>query len=314
MVIPMIDNKALPMTIVAIDVETVNPQGAICEFAAVAIDCMSGKVLFTVSSLVDPGQVDWIEMTTRIHGIQRHQVDGKQLIADVWKEFTSKLTSVKGPRLFAHGGTERSCLGKALGEKFRQFTTTIECTLALAKSSLQLPSYKLSTVCKALGIPFDETHRATPDATATAHVARHLLKLPLSPTNGSGQAPINPPATAARLPQIQWTSNDARGNNRKIIDTTPQLSNRLAEFTVCITGQFACGWSRKEGKAKVAAHGGTPIDNVTGSCNLLVIAGKTEGLQPSDYATEKARKAKALNIQVIDETELLKMIKGRDRA
>ena len=88
----------------------------------------------------------------------------------------------------------------------------------------------------------------------------------------------------------------------------------LAGFTVCITGQFACGWSRKEGKAKVAAHGGKPIDNVTGSCNLLVIAGKTEGLQPSDYATEKARKAKALNIQVIDETKLLKMIEGRDRA
>ena len=102
--------------------------------------------------------------------------------------------------------------------------------------------------------------------------------------------------------------------NKEIIANTPKLSSCLAGFTVCITGQFACGWSRKEGKAKVAAHGGTPIDNVTGSCNLLVIAGKTEGLQPSDYATEKARKAKALNIQVIDETELLKMIKGRDRA
>lgn len=307
----MIDNKTLPMTIVAIDVETVNPQGAICEFAAVAIDCMSDNVLFTVSSLVDPGQVDWIEMTTRIHGIQRHQVDGKPLIADVWKEFTSKLTSVKEPRLFAHGGTERSCLRKALGEKFSQFTT-IECTLALAKKSLTLPSYKLSNVCKALGIPFNETHRATPDATATAHVARHLLlKLPLSPTNGSGQAPINPPP---EVPQSQWTSNKARGNNSEIIANTPKLSSRLAEFTVCITGQFACRWSREEGKAKIAAHGGIPIDNVTGSCNLLVIAGKTEGLQPSDYATEKARKAKALNIQVIDETELLKMIEEHHRA
>ena len=312
----MIDNKTLPMTIVAIDVETVNPQGAICEFAAVAIDCMSGNVLFTVSSLVDPGQVDWIEMTTRIHGIQRHQVDGKPLIADVWKEFTSKLTSVKEPRLFAHGGTERSCLGKALGEKFSQFTT-IECTLALAKKSLTLPSYKLSNVCKALGIPFDETHRATPDATATAHVARHLLlKLPLSPTNGSGQVAIDPPPKVTRLPHQKPTiiPNSERGNNKEIIANTPKLSSRLAEFTVCITGQFACGWSREQGKAKIAAHGGKPIDNVTGSCNLLVIAGKTEGLQPSDYATEKARKAKALNIQVIDETKLLKMIEGRDRA
>lgn len=313
----MIDNKTLPMTIVAIDVETVNPQGAICEFAAVAIDCMSGNVLFTVSSLVDPGQVDWIEMTTRIHGIQRHQVDGKPLIADVWKEFTSKLTSVKEPRLFAHGGTEHSCLRKALGEKFRQFTTTIECTLALAKKSLPLPSYKLSNVCKALGIPFDETHRATPDATATALVARHLLlKLPLSPTNGSGQAPIDPPPEVTRLPHQKPTiiPNTERGINKEIIANTPKLSSCLAGFTVCITGQFACGWSRKEGKAKVAAHGGIPIDNVTGSCNLLVIAGKTEGLQPSDYATEKARKAKALNIQVIDETKLLKMIEEHHRA
>jgi DNA polymerase-3 subunit epsilon len=304
----MNNQPALPRAIVAIDVETVNPQGAICEFAAVAIDCRTGDLLFTVASLVDPGDVDWSPMTTSFHGITPEQVDGQPSISVVWNQFTSKLENATDARLYAHNAAmDRSWLTKSLGQAPAHH---IECTIELAKRSLPLPTYKLGAVCAVLGIPFEETHRATADATATAHVARHLLLgLRSGASRGKTQGPAAKTTTATRSTAgRQWTSNEARGKNSEIIANTRRIGRKLVGLTVCITGQFACGWSRKEAKAKIVAHGGTPIDDVTGSCNLLVIAGKAGALQPSDFATEKAKKAKNRGIRVIGEQELLELI------
>lgn len=304
----MSSQPALPKAIVAIDVETVNPQGAICEFAAVAIDCATGDLLFTVASLVDPGDVDWSPMTTSFHGITPDQVDGQPSISLVWERFTSKLAEVREAQLYAHNAAmDRSWLTKSLGNAP---THHIECTIELAKRLLPLPTYKLGAVCAVLGIPFEETHRAAADATATAHVARHLL---LGLRGGASKVKTNGPAAKTttatkRTASRQWTSNEARGKNSEIMASTQRIGKNLIGLTACITGQFACGWSRKEAKAKIVAHGGTPIDDVTGSCNLLVIAGKAGTLQPSDFATEKAKKAKARGIRVIGEQELLKLI------
>jgi DNA polymerase-3 subunit epsilon len=75
--------------------------------------------------------------------------------------------------MFAHNAPfERSCLSRALGSKC---DIEIECSLRLARATLDSRDHKLPTVCKALGIPFRETHRAGPDARAAAHVARVLV-------------------------------------------------------------------------------------------------------------------------------------------
>jgi hypothetical protein len=56
------------------------------------------------------------------------------------------------------------------------------------------------------------------------------------------------------------------------------------------------------------AHGGVPRDDISGNCNLLVMAGKSDPLGESDFSSEKARKARSRGIRVISEAELLSML------
>ncbi len=49
---------ATPQAVIGIDVDTANPQGAVCEFAAVAIDCATGATLFTVAMTGSTGLVE----------------------------------------------------------------------------------------------------------------------------------------------------------------------------------------------------------------------------------------------------------------
>ncbi len=290
----------LPQTVVAIDVETVNPSGAICEFAAVAIDLASGRNLVSVTSLIDPGDVEWNEITTSVHGLLQSNVRGAPALDVVWNSFLERYSQLEAAKLFAHNADmDRSWLAAGL---CRPLEHEIHCTIALAKRTLPMPRYTLPAVCAVLGIPFEETHRAEPDAEATAEVARRLL---LGLRAGKAAPSASSPApTKART----WTSNENRGRNREIIATTARLGNKLAGRTVCITGQFGCGWTRKEAKARIVSQGGTPIDDVSGSCDLLVIAGKTGPLTAADFSTEKARKAKSRGIEVVNETALLQML------
>jgi DNA polymerase III epsilon subunit-like protein len=290
----------IPKAVVAIDVETANPQGAICEFAAVAIDLSSGRNLFTVTSLIDPGDVEWNGITTSFHGLSKSRVRGAPALDDVWNSFLERYSQLEAAKLFAHNAAmDRSWLATGL---CRPLEHEIYCTIALAKRTLPLPRYTLPAVCAALGIQFEETHRAEPDAEATAEVARRLL-VGLRADTRAPSAPSPAPAKART-----WTSNVNRGRNREIIATTARRGNKLRGRTVCITGQFGCGWTRKEAKAKIVSQGGTPIDDVSSSCDLLVIAGKTGPLTAADFSTEKARKAKSRGIEIVNETALLQLL------
>lgn len=295
----MVRNEELPDVIVGIDVETCNPQGAICEFAAIAIDIETGASVFTVTSLIDPGNADWHPITTGIHGIRRAHVAGKPKLAVVWHQFRDELERIDRVRVFAHNASADSrWLSNGLG---RPLDLEVECTIALAKRTTALTSYRLPDVCRALGIPFNETHRAVADARATATIARQLLM-------GGGGMPMQvTPQPAGRTEARRWTSNEARGRNHEIIAATAKVGTSLSGIRACITGQFSCGWSRKEAKANIVAHGGTPLDGVSGGCNLLIIAGVAT-LTEADFTTEKARQARTRGIRVISEAQLLGMI------
>jgi DNA polymerase III epsilon subunit-like protein len=252
------------------------------------------------SSLIDPGDVEWNGITTSFHGLSKSRVRGAPALDVVWTAFLERYSQLEAARLFAHNAAmDRSWLATGL---CRPLEHEIHCTIALAKRSLPLARYTLPAVCAVLGIPFEETHRAESDAEATAEVARRLL-LGLRACTAAPSAPSPAPAKART-----WTSNKNRGRNREIIATTPRLGNKLAGRTVCITGQFSCGWTRKEAKAKIVSQGGTPIDDVSSSCDLLVIAGKTGPLTAADFSTEKARKAKSQGIEVVNENALLQLL------
>jgi len=159
--------------VIGIDLETANPQGAICEFAAVGLDLKTGSTVLSCVTLIDPGPVDWHFMNMAIHGIRVADVRGKPSIRSVWKTFSAELSRRADHALFAHNASfERRILAGHIPSTAK---IEIQCTIRLAKSALSLPNYRLPTVCAALKIPFRETHRAEPDARAAANVARRLI-------------------------------------------------------------------------------------------------------------------------------------------
>ena len=155
------------MVIIGIDIETTGGKHEICEFAAVALEAKTGKEIFKIASLIDPGHVEWNHFAMSVHGISPSMVRGKPGLFEVWNNFKTALSKyTPTARCFAHSAPfECTHLGNGLG---RQFNISLECTIALAKPRIALSSYKLPLVCAALGIPFRETHRAEPDARAAA--------------------------------------------------------------------------------------------------------------------------------------------------
>jgi DNA polymerase-3 subunit epsilon len=169
------------MIIIGVDIETANLHGAICEFSAVGLDLDTGAELFVVTSLVDPGDVDWDPFAMRVHGIHPREVRGKPAIHAVWDRFLTELEyqaakTGRPRRVFAHNASfERSQLTRALGDRMQ---VEFECTVRMARRGLRefAPrNHKLPTVCEVMGIPFRETHRAEADARAAAEIARRLV-------------------------------------------------------------------------------------------------------------------------------------------
>ena len=288
------------MVIIGIDIETTGGKHEICEFAAVALEAKTGKEIFKIASLIDPGHVEWNHFAMRVHGISPSMVRGKPGLFEVWNNFKTALSKyTPTARCFAHSAPfECTHLGNGLG---RQFNISLECTIALAKPRIALSSYKLPLVCAALGIPFRETHRAEPDARAAALVAQRLLGGQVS------SAPQKPPATGAsvvsvvrRPPAASLAGlNAVRGVNSEILASTKQVGRSLAGKHVCITGSFPNGMTKEQAKRRVAAHGGIPVDSVTVATDLVVLAASGERVSPNDLSTAKAKKAVERRIELM---------------
>ena len=80
------------MVIIGIDIETTGGTHDICEFAAVAIEAQTGKEIFKIASLIDPGLVDWNHFAMRVHGISPSMVRGKPGLLTVWNDFKTSLS------------------------------------------------------------------------------------------------------------------------------------------------------------------------------------------------------------------------------
>ena len=287
------------MVIIGIDIETTGGSHNICEFAAVGLETETGAEIFSVTSLVDPGPVKWNYFAMRVHGISPEMVCGKPNIAEVWNSFKKVLSGyTPTPRCFAHNASfERTHLGNGLVKKL---DVALECTIALAKTRIALNSYKLPLVCAALGIPFNETHRAEADARAAALVAHRLLNA--ASVHGPRRAQSVPLDSA--LPQSQKRSpfidlNAARGVNSEIIASTKQVGCCFVGKRVCITGTFPNGMTKEQGKRRIASHGGIPVDNVTNATSIVVLAASGETIMTRDLSTAKAQQAFTYRLELM---------------
>jgi len=294
---------------IGIDVETVNHQHAICEFAAIAVDD-AGTVIFKVEELVDPGPVEWHTAVTRVHGINKRAVQGSPTMMVLWRRFVGAIERLdrQPHRLVGHNASfERRALELAFGREVP--VPEIECTCEMARWSLpDLANHKLPVVAARLGVSLEQHHRAGPDALACANIARILADppFPVFPVPSSGQRAAE---TRRRgRPPKGWTANGNRGSNPEIRARVSQTGARLAGETVVFTGTLACGWKKAQAKEKVVAEGGDVMDAVGQATTLVVVGGTSGQVKAEDCKSGKAREGLARGCRIVSETEFLKMV------
>jgi polyribonucleotide nucleotidyltransferase len=158
--------------LVVVDIETtgIDPKMAdLLENAAVKVQ--GGKVTETWSTLVSPGRPI---VGHQVHGLTDKDIKGAPKPADAVRQF---LTFAGDALLVGHNvGFDLTFLEEAHGDGFRFEPGQYLDTLVIAREAFPgVPeSFKLPDLARFLGVEVQASHRALPDAEATAAV---LLKL-----------------------------------------------------------------------------------------------------------------------------------------
>ncbi|WP_299565606.1 3'-5' exonuclease [uncultured Mycolicibacterium sp.] len=165
------------MDFIAVDFETANPRRAsVCAVGWATV--RGGRIVETGSWLCRPpaGYDEFHVWNVRVHRITPERVAGRPGFAELAPDLLRRIAS--GMPLVAHNAAfDRSVLAAALRACGHPLPPLdFHCTARLARRLLQLPDYRLPTVCGHLGIPLDNHHDAECDAVAAARVALRLAE------------------------------------------------------------------------------------------------------------------------------------------
>lgn len=159
---------------VSIDTETTgfHPEARIVEVAAVRY--VNGREVDRFSALVNPG-VPIPPKATAVNGITDEMVAAAPPAADVLPQL---LWFIGTSRVVAHNAEfdlrvldyELSLLG------LKSLNNDVVCTLRMARTKLQLPSYRLGAVADHLGVAVDGAHRALADALTAGRTYVRLME------------------------------------------------------------------------------------------------------------------------------------------
>jgi len=156
------------MNFTALDFETANThKTSICAVGIAIVE--NGKVVKTISKLIKPLPDFYSYWNVQIHGITPEMTSDAPYFIDVWQELKQY---IDGTTLVAHNaafdvGALRSILS---AHDISYPKTNYFCSHIVSKKVFnELPSHKLSTVCKHLNIPLNH-HEAESDAIGAAQI------------------------------------------------------------------------------------------------------------------------------------------------
>ncbi|MFD5215622.1 3'-5' exonuclease [Microbacterium sp. NPDC058345] len=160
----------MPLDFTAIDFETANSSPAsACSVGLVRV--RDGEVVAQAGWLIRPpaGHDDFNEWNTRIHGIRAHDV----VAAATWTQQLDRLCGFAGADvLVAHNAgfdlnvLRRAC--EATGSEAPPYRSL--CSLAVARKTYDLDSYRLPKAAEAAGFGVFPHHDALADARACAQI------------------------------------------------------------------------------------------------------------------------------------------------
>lgn len=186
----------------AIDFETANSKRAsVCAVGATRV--RGGRIVERFVQLIHPplGYDEFNEWNIRVHHIRPEDVED----SPSWPEVAPRLSAFIGEdTLVAHNADFDSSVMVAACEatNLQWRVPQMVCTLELARTHLELTSYKLTRVSKELGLPKFTHHEAGADADAAAQVLIALAARLGATTIAEIQAaaPVRKTATTRTLP------------------------------------------------------------------------------------------------------------------
>jgi DNA polymerase III epsilon subunit family exonuclease len=152
---------------VVVDVETTGTDPKMADLVEVAaVRVKGGKVVDTFSTLVNPGRPI---VGNQMHGIKDADVKGKPSPAEAARKV---LDFVGDAPFVGHSvGFDISFIEEALGDGTRIAQGKYLDTFVIAREGYpDLENYKLGTLAAYFGIELSQSHRALPDAEATANL------------------------------------------------------------------------------------------------------------------------------------------------
>ncbi len=166
-------NRRVPLNFTAIDFETANGSPA-SPCAVGLVKVVDGKIVDTFATLIEPpGQYNWFhDGNIKVHGIRPSDVDGAPTVAEV---FPIMLDFIGDDVLVAHNAPFDMGVLRASAEYvgLELPDLTYACSLAIARKTYNLESYRLNAVAYAIGHEEFDHHDALADSDACARIIIH---------------------------------------------------------------------------------------------------------------------------------------------
>ena len=297
---------------VTIDLETATSErSSICQIGITEV--VEGKLVNTISWLVQPEGNRYDPMNIWIHGITPSDTMNSPTFPDVWKEVQ---TYLQNKIVVAHNTSFDMYALKDAFDKYGMEYPTFDyfCSLRIARYIIKgCYSYSLDVVLDHLGINMGQHHKADNDSRGCAVLLLKCLEI-----DGS------------KLEELEDKFNFQRGKfapnkfqaqlkkgkvykYKSIIESLESKTDLVDENnyfygkSVCFTGTCKYGL-RKDLLQKIKDVGGIPMDSVTTDTNVLVVGQQDYRVVGEDGMSSKQKKAlklleKGFDIEILSETE-----------
>ncbi|MEY4618552.1 MAG: hypothetical protein RL101_738, partial [Actinomycetota bacterium] len=138
---------------------------------------VDGKIVDTFATLIEPpGEHNWFhEGNIKVHGIRSSDVDGAPTVAEA---FPIMLDFIGDDVLVAHNAPFDMGVLRASAEYVGLELPNLfyACSLAIARKTYNLESYRLNAVAYAIGHEEFDHHDALADSDACARIVIHAAK------------------------------------------------------------------------------------------------------------------------------------------
>lgn len=305
-----------PISFVALDLETATfNRRTICEIGLTFVN--NSVIEETKSWLVRPEDNEYDGFNIAIHGITPQMTKDSPSFKQVWEEIRPLL---EGRVVVAHNtGFDMYALRDAFDYDEIPYPHFIFfCSYRAAKYTVpEAYSYSLPIICEHLGIPFGHHHRAGGDSAGCASVFLEAFRRSGVSTLeefqkkyefkcGEFDDKLFRPQLATKTSYVK-PSKEYVGDPAKL-----DVGSYFYGRTVCFTGKCEYG-TRDKLLQKIADIGGTPVNSVSKTTNILVVGQQDYRRVGEAGISGKQQKAFDLkdvgvDIEIMSEAEFLNMI------